>query len=181
LSLPLLTAAQSLADSAYCGGKLILDGERTYDVIAKCGLPDSSESHDELVGDPQYGPVVRVVVEEWSYNFGPHDFIRLVMFRNGIVTSIRTGWYGYDQTAKSKRECDEHAIRLGESRVDVLTKCGEPAWRDGHDEAFSRGDRTILVSVEEWTYDFGPHRFIRILTFRNGKLFSIRSGEYGHM
>jgi hypothetical protein len=38
---------------------------------------------------------------------------------------------------------------------------------------------TITVNVEEWTYDFGPQRFIQFLTFEQGKLVFIRSGPYG--
>lgn len=37
-----------------------------------------------------------------------------------------------------------------------------------------------FITVEEWTYNFGPDKFIRIFTFRNGKLVDIRTGGHGY-
>lgn len=36
------------------------------------------------------------------------------------------------------------------------------------------------VTVEEWTYDMGPTRFVRFLRFINGRLIDIETGRYGH-
>ncbi len=36
-----------------------------------------------------------VVVEEWTYNFGPRRLMRVIRFENGLVTSIRQLGYGY--------------------------------------------------------------------------------------
>jgi hypothetical protein len=38
---------------------------------------------------------------------------------------------------------------------------------------------SVTVNVEEWTYDFGPQRFIQFLIFEQGKLVQIKSGGYG--
>ncbi|HEY6012184.1 MAG TPA: DUF2845 domain-containing protein [Nitrospirota bacterium] len=35
------------------------------------------------------------------------------------------------------------------------------------------------MTIEEWTYDFGPNRFMRIITFRNNTVSDIRTGGYG--
>jgi hypothetical protein len=35
------------------------------------------------------------------------------------------------------------------------------------------------VLIDEWTYDFGPHRFIQYLTFEDGTLLSIEAGGRG--
>jgi hypothetical protein len=37
----------------------------------------------------------------------------------------------------------------------------------------------VRVTVEEWVYNDGPARFMRILTLENGKVVSIRKGNYG--
>ena len=37
-----------------------------------------------------------------------------------------------------------------------------------------------LVTVEEWEYNLGPGRFIRYLTFENGRLIKITIGDYGY-
>jgi len=33
--------------------------------------------------------------------------------------------------------------------------------------------------VDEWTYDFGPQRFVHYLTFLDGKLARVETGSYG--
>ena len=38
----------------------------------------------------------------------------------------------------------------------------------------------VTVVVEDWTYNFGPNRFMRIFTFRNGKVTDTRTGGYGN-
>jgi hypothetical protein len=40
-------------------------------------------------------------------------------------------------------------------------------------------EETVEVIVDEWTYDFGKNRFIRYLTFEQGKLVRITAGRYG--
>jgi hypothetical protein len=67
----------------------------------------------------------------------------------------------------------------------VLAKCGEPALKDVHQEEFKERlesglTRSVFVNVEEWTYNLGANRFVRILTFRNGKLTDIRTDGYGY-
>jgi hypothetical protein len=173
-------AAPAQADTMRCNGKIVSDGERAYDLAAKCGEPDSRETHQEDFGDAQLPKRTSVTVEEWTYNFGPSTFMQIVTIKNGVIARIRSGRYGYEKTAEQKRSCDEQVAHLGDARADIAARCGEPTWKDSHDEAITEGDRTIYVNVEEWTYDLGSHRLVRILTFRNGKLTQIRSGEYGH-
>jgi hypothetical protein len=38
---------------------------------------------------------------------------------------------------------------------------------------------TVDVVIDEWTYDFGPRRFVHYVTFENGKLVKISTGGYG--
>jgi hypothetical protein len=38
----------------------------------------------------------------------------------------------------------------------------------------------VSVKVEEWTYNSGPDRFLRIFSFRNGTITDIRTGGYGN-
>ena len=40
-------------------------------------------------------------------------------------------------------------------------------------------ENSFEVKIEEWTYNFGPERFIRTLTFENGELVDIETGGYG--
>ncbi|MFH1130503.1 MAG: type II toxin-antitoxin system RelE/ParE family toxin [Pseudomonadota bacterium] len=69
------------------------------------------------------------------------------------------------------------------SETGKLTSIAMPKWRA---TCWFRAQSTpscgvrlkaTIVSVEEWTYDFGPQRFLRIFTFRNGRLASDETTE----
>ncbi len=183
----LAATAASIADAATlsCRGGIISSGDRSIDVIAKCGDPDLKESHQEVLRDPVTNDKVFVTVEEWTFNFGPTQFMRVVILKNGVVADIRTGNYGYAQPVKpSPRDCSEQIVSVGDAKFDVLAKCGEPTLKDSHVEEFREtadgAERKVFITVEEWTYNMGPNRLVRILTFKNGKLTDIRSGGYGY-
>jgi hypothetical protein len=38
-----------------------------------------------------------VVKETWTYDFGPRALVRFVHVRDGRVTGVRTGGYGYSE------------------------------------------------------------------------------------
>lgn len=109
LALGMLLAPASSADSFRCGNKLVTTGDRTMDVVAKCGPPDWKDEHFEqrlerVYNDPYrkdqdyrepVAAVVDVRVEEWFYNCGPHRFIRILRFENSTLVEIETGGYGY--------------------------------------------------------------------------------------
>jgi len=180
----------SYAATLDCAGGIISDGDRRADLLAKCGEPDAKESHDEEIGEhfnTGSSRRIYVTVEDWIYDFGPNQLQRIVTLRNGQVTDIRTGKnYGYSKNSKpGQGECTEQLVSRGDSKNDVLSKCGEPTWQDSHqEELLERLDtgqvRKLFVVVDEWTYDLGPNRFVRIFTFRNGKLVDIRTGNYGY-
>jgi len=172
-----------------CAGGIISAGDTRADMLAKCGEPDWKDSHDEEFIERLDQGVRRktfVTVEEWTYNFGPSQFTRIVTLKSGKVTDIRTGKYGYSKDAKpASRECSEQIVSVGDAKSDVIVKCGEPAWKDIRQEEFREKidagqTRKTFVTIEEWTYNLGPNRFVRIFTFRNGKLADIRTGGYGY-
>jgi hypothetical protein len=72
---------------------------------------------------------------------------------------------------------------LGVTSAEVAAQCGEPDVKERHYETITQpitgGRRHISVSVDEWTFNLGPTRFIRTLTFRNGTLVEISTGEKG--
>ncbi len=82
-------------------------------------------------------------------------------------------------------DCKGGIISVGDSRVDLVTKCGEPDWKDSHDEVISERldsdtKRKVIVVVDEWTYNFGTSQLIRIVTMKNGRISDIRTGNYGY-
>lgn len=95
----------------------------------------------------------------------------------------------------STMEC----AKLGDAMGQVLRYCGEPGWVDRTEESrqcvlyqsvfIDDGRRRwinrpyfapCIVQIEEWTYNFGPTKFLRILTFEDRILVNVRSGAYGY-
>lgn len=92
--------------------------------------------------------------------------------------------------------CGNRLVTKGDSLYQVRSICGEPD--DARRRVETRTERrrvqvpcehgsrcertvehTIDVVVDEWTYDFGRQRFLRFLTFVDGRLAAIQTGGYG--
>ena len=86
-------------------------------------------------------------------------------------------------------KCGQELVTRGDDKMEVLLKCGEPSFseltslesgrRYGEDLRFGTNSRRTTYFVEKWYYNCGPHNFIRILTFRNGRIRNIETGFYG--
>jgi hypothetical protein len=97
-----------------CGVRLITEGDTKLKVLAECGEPqyietweeeriyrydpwtgyDNDQHDDKGLRKPRFIKEY-VVVEEWTYNHGPHRFMDHVRFENGKVREIISGEYGY--------------------------------------------------------------------------------------
>lgn len=85
--------------------------------------------------------------------------------------------------------CGNRLVSPGESQSAVWHKCGEPDstdWRvnyrvvPGYD-AFGIARPVYLpVVTEVWVYNFGPQRFMREMSFEEGRLIDIQSLGYGY-
>lgn len=172
--------ASAAADSISCDGGIVSLGESRLDLYAKCGPPALEEVEPMLataIVDPS------LVIERWTYNFGPQRFIRVVSLRGGKVIAIETGGYGHalpdaprdapaGVAAVPRARCASDAVHIGDRTFEVLTKCGEPAYRD-----LRHGKAAV---GEVWTYDFGRQSFVRFLEFEGGRIMRIRTGSYGY-
>jgi hypothetical protein len=176
------------ADSLSCDGGIVSSGDTTVDLIMKCGQPEWKESHQEEITDlvyPRLKQRTYITVEQWTYNFGPQQLLRIVTIRNGVIAGVRTGQYGTSKGSESPGPaCGDRVISVGDTKTDILIKCGEPFFKSSHQEELKErfddsSSRKVIVTVEEWTYNFGPQRFMRIITFRNGTVVDIRTGGYG--
>lgn len=92
--------------------------------------------------------------------------------------------------SESSIACDGGIVAVGDTKVDVLGKCGEPALR----EARAASTAAVVVSgqpatvtggavsgtVERWTYDFGRGRFLMVVTLEAGKVVLLERGGYGY-
>jgi hypothetical protein len=94
--------------------------------------------------------------------------------------------------------CGTRLVSIGDRAIDVRRNCGAPddiqAWEEERvmrDFGTYRDDGSryptrepifvkVHVKVEEWIYNLGPHMFIRILRFENGRLVEINTGDRGY-
>jgi hypothetical protein len=95
--------------------------------------------------------------------------------------------------------CGTRLVDIGDTRYEVLSRCGPPTWQDmWQEERIERIFTTpavnfnkplesrrpiavvVYVPVEEWTYNLGPSQFVRILRFENNRLISVETGGYGY-
>ncbi|MGO9022210.1 MAG: DUF2845 domain-containing protein [Syntrophobacteraceae bacterium] len=88
-------------------------------------------------------------------------------------------------------QCDNKYISVGSFRDEVLEQCGPPAMSDTwqeerfvytyiRDNGQLGGARTVLVTIDRWTYNLGPTHHTQTLTFENAKLIGIKSGRLGY-
>jgi hypothetical protein len=88
--------------------------------------------------------------------------------------------------------CGRSLVVEGDYKVQVLRRCGEPEYKESRVEYRAvrlRGSgiqypgldtsQVVPVTIEEWTYDFGPNRFVEVITFEAGRVINIRALDYG--
>ena len=91
--------------------------------------------------------------------------------------------------------CQDRLVQVGAAMYEVQSLCGPPDQVTQRVETRSvpraiqvpcrRGvctawvNDTIEEPVEDWVYDLGRQRFVRYLTFKNGRLVRVREGGYG--
>lgn len=83
--------------------------------------------------------------------------------------------------------CGQRLVTDGDTLYEVRTRCGEPVSALRRTEyrtvrlwvAGRAVEQSIEISIDEWIYDFGPHRFVQHLTFEQGKLITVVSGHRG--
>jgi hypothetical protein len=97
----LLLAAVAPAHAFRCGTRIITRGDHAEKMLRFCGQPSSvqtrlqTRSYVTEFGRVFPGVVEDVVVEEWTYNLGPRQLMRLVRLENGFVAEIKHLGYGY--------------------------------------------------------------------------------------
>jgi hypothetical protein len=98
----LLVGARGSAWTLDCEGRLVSEGQAPWEVQAICGEPTQVQDTVEIILQPVYDPVGRVVAHlpvavpksVWTYNFGSSRLIYFLTFRAGKLAHIETGGYG---------------------------------------------------------------------------------------
>jgi hypothetical protein len=128
-------------------------------------------------------------VEEWIYDPGPGQFLRMLTFVRGRLERVSYG--DYSPAAAPRKTCERTILSRAATTCEVYLECGEPAQRDAWVEEIevrsSPRRRCKLgcteirrIAWERWTYNFGPRRFVRILTFRSGRMEKDETGGWGY-
>jgi len=179
-----LFASQS-AFALRCDGGLVAEGDTKLSVLKKCGEPTWIDRWSEEAiqhPDTDFEHRVAGINERWIYNPGPTQFLRIISFKGSRVFSIETGSRGFS-LVPGPRRCDFNTLSLGISSYEVAAQCGEPDLKEQRYETVTQkiagGRKQVTVLVDEWTFNLGPTRFIRILIFYNGNLVDISLGEKG--
>lgn len=167
----------------YCGERIIAAGDSRAEVLEKCGEPAWLEVREDTLTEgfrDNRTPVNLVTTEEWVYNFGSAQLLYFLRFQEDRLAVIETGGYGYEDSAFGQNCGDGKNVSLGDSRFDVLVKCGMPQ-EVGRIGAEGAGlGQNPVSEANEWTYNFGPGRFTYTLIFKRGRVTDIRTGGYGH-
>ena len=107
-ALLLLMAASASANGLRCSNKLVEPGRTSYEVRALCGPPDDAQQRTEQRKLRRYvqqpcatglctlvvEDTVDVVVEDWTYDFGPQRFLQFLRFEAGKLVRVTSGPYG---------------------------------------------------------------------------------------
>jgi len=72
-------------------------------------------------------------------------------------------------------------LRAGFPRYRVRNRIGRIGTSTNADRELLFADRAYVeVQVEEWTYNFGPRRLMRVIRFENGLVTAINQLGYGY-
>lgn len=178
LALSLLALAAPDAHALRCGNLLVNTGDPDYQVRARCGEPFWTDGYSVIEVVDAQGPFERqhsVPFDVWYYNFGPREFMHRLVFRDGRLLRDEVLGYG---VAAIGADCDPAALRADLSAGEVIARCGEPATRRSSTDTLVRRPAPGVESWrdhrrEEWVYDLGDRRFVRIVRLRDGRVTGI--------
>lgn len=100
LALAPLTAGATETGTMICKSGIVSIGDAIPQVLQKCGRPAYSTQREQVEVGGSTKPGVRrtytkVTVDDWTYNFGPTEFMYRVIFENGEVARIESLDWGY--------------------------------------------------------------------------------------
>ncbi len=94
--------------------------------------------------------------------------------------------------AQAALRCGSHLVSEGDTRSEVIAKCGEPTeinqksailrqptvWVGGR--RYVLGNGLVEIPIEVWVYNLGPNKLMRRLRFEDGVLVDIDTMGYGY-
>lgn len=88
--------------------------------------------------------------------------------------------------------CGTQLVHEGDTRAQVIAKCGEPVeidrrsvWRRPlvwlRGRPVFLGSDLVEIPVELWTYNLGPNKLMRRIRFEDGRVVEIETLGYGYL
>jgi len=181
-----LVSSSVSADSLRCTGGLAQTGDPAVAVRAACGDPSFV---DPWIGGRSLAYGVVPSMEAWTYNRGPAQLLRVLIFREGELIRIREDGYGFRENSGTA-SCQPNDIADHISKYRLLQMCGQPAQqsgffvfssrrRQGGRGVFLRRSGGVPVYRERWIYNFGGNRLLREVTLENAKVVDIDTLDRG--
>jgi hypothetical protein len=116
--------------------------------------------------------------------------------KRGLLILSFTLLAGSSPASADGFRCDSGLlVHGGDHMYEVTKKCGDPdavgqrtekrkvsqkvrRWSHGEMEEIEE-EREVEVMIDEWIYDLGPQRRIRIVNFENSRVTCVHSGGWG--
>lgn len=176
----LLALASSPALALRCGNRVISNGDRDFQVRERCGNPYWTETWidvDVAGNDSALESQQEVERSIWYYNFGPRELIQRLVFFDGYLQLSESLGYGVREIGDS---CRANMNFTGMSSGELVAHCGEPAHRRQSSDGLVYRPTPGLENWrqqrrEEWVYDFGDNRRLRVLRLINGRVESVQT------
>lgn len=176
----LIALSPAVAASLRCTHGLVKTGDQAVEVRAACGAPSFV---DPWIAGPGLAYGAAASMEAWTYNRGPSQLLRILIFRDGELIRMRTDGHGFRER-RGASGCQPTDIVEHISKYRLLQMCGQPAQQSGLFVFSSRrrlGDGRhvfrrhsgVPVYRERWIYNFGDNRLLREVTLENGKVVAI--------
>jgi Protein of unknown function (DUF2845) len=102
----LLAPPLLMAESMYCGNRVIAAGTSSAELEAACGEPAQVTKSSILSGSAGLvrgsggvvaGSAEEIQVETWIYNFGPDRLMERIRIENGVIVDMASLGYGYNE------------------------------------------------------------------------------------
>jgi Protein of unknown function (DUF2845) len=101
-----------------------------------------------------------------------------------IVTAMNASAFA---TESGTMSCQGGIVSIGDTAGEVVSKCGQPAYATQREqkkvtEGSKSSRETVIttVTIDDWTFNFGPNQFQYRLLLENGRVASIESLNYGY-
>lgn len=178
------------AGAMRCDSHIVDEGDLAVQVLSACGEPAYRDPWT-LPRAGGYGGYA-ADSEEWYYNFGSSQLLRVVKIRNGRVVNIDSEGYGFEPTP-GPSSCRPNDIVQGMSKFRLLWFCGDPvqhramgvltplrrhSMNSFYDDV-SRPQVLVPVYREEWIYNFGSSYLMRVVTLENGRVSDVENDDRG--